>query len=105
MKNLKLIYASAVAAIISIAYVTAITIGAELSAPFKSFLKSLTGHHWTTKSVSALILYFLVLALVFAFSKTINAPRVDRTVRWLVAVSVFATAAIFLFFVWHFFFA
>ena len=65
MKNK--IAAAAWAANITIVAMVAIIIIAEYVAPFKDFLKSVTGHHWVTKSLFEAILFvalFLVIGIV-----------------------------------------
>ena len=59
MDKLKSIYASAYSAAITIAVVTAVTVGAELSPAFKAWLTGFTGHHWVTKSWMSLIIFIL----------------------------------------------
>jgi len=64
MNKLKTIYSSAYAASLSIFITVVVTIGAELSMPFKGWLASFTGHHWITKSWLSLI-SFVVFFIVF----------------------------------------
>ena len=50
--------------------ITAIVIGGELVAPFKSALAAITGHHWVTKGVIELV--------VFAALTLLLGPRYSR---------------------------
>ncbi len=85
--------------VLTIWFTVALTIGGELSAPFKSFLTGVAGHHWTTKSVF-IALAFALFYLIFTRTKEIaDVPRAIRTV--LLSV-VLGGLAILLFFTWHF---
>ena len=87
MDKLKSIYASAYSAALTIITVVAITIGAELSVPFKNWLAGFTGHHWVTKSWISLLVFILFFG-IFKFRKT--SADESRTKRALLALQVFA---------------
>lgn len=78
--------------------IAVITIWAEMSEPFKTFLKGFTGHHWVTKGVFALLFFAVVY---FALPKG-GAVDVKKETRYVVFSSLLAAIAIFLFYVWHF---
>jgi hypothetical protein len=86
--------------ILTIWFTVALTIGGELSAPFKSFLTGVAGHHWTTKSIF-IALAFVLFYAIFAKSKEVN--DVARAVRMVLMSVVAGGLVILLFFVWHFF--
>lgn len=87
------------AAAVTIWLIAGMTIGSELSAEFKSFLASLTGHHWTAKSLIALIAFFVLYGLFRKFKESRNLVA-DTIV--LCASTVLAGLVIFGFFSWHF---
>ena len=69
MNKITLIISSAYSAIISSVFVVVITIWADLAAPLKDWLKSVTGHHWTTKSVFTALIFTLVMIILYALRK------------------------------------
>jgi len=97
-KNIK---ALSLSTILVIAITAILTIWSELSSTLKTFLASLTGHHWVTKGVFSIIL-FVILALIL--SKTTKESKdiwpMAKLVGWITLLS---TLAISLFYVWHFF--
>lgn len=101
----RLTTASTLATKLTVIYVVAITIVAELSPALKAFLKSLTGHHWTTKSISSIALYFLVLFVAYLFSKTPTDDKLNRSILGLFWFVLVGSLVLFLFFVWHYLFA
>lgn len=102
MKNLKLLYSSNIAATVSIAIITFTTIAAELLPGFKSYLKSISGHHWLSKSYGVIIIYLIVLAFLNFAIKEVSMESLRRSFMFTLAALVFGSLAIFLFFVWHF---
>ena len=64
MKNVKALSISSIA---SIAFITIITILGELIEPLKNGLAAITGHHWVTKSIFAMLL-FIILALILGYT-------------------------------------
>ena len=68
MKNIK---AFSISAITSIVVVTVFTIIGELVTPFKDALKAMTGHHWISKSILAVII-FVVLGLILNYTVKAN---------------------------------
>ncbi|OHA66112.1 MAG: hypothetical protein A2672_01160 [Candidatus Wildermuthbacteria bacterium RIFCSPHIGHO2_01_FULL_49_22b] len=102
MKELRLIYAGAVSAIVTIIAVTAVTIIAELAQPFKDFLKSLTGHHWITKSWFTITLFVVLFIIIALMVRTPSPGRVGRVLTWLIIVTIIASLALLGFFVWEF---
>lgn len=84
----KLIYSSAISALISVATVTAVTIWAELLPGFKNFLAGITGHHWVTKSLMVIILFPLVLGIVRGLSRgEVSDKRVAASL-WILITAV-----------------
>ena len=102
MKLLKLTYASCVSAIVSIVFVTGITVWAELAPGLKAFLKSLTGHHWVTKSWGVVMVYLAGLILFYWLPKQIGEKTLRRSVLSLVVFAILGALVLFFFFVWHY---
>jgi len=105
MRINKLALASIISAKITIIYVVVITIVAEFSPALKSILKSLTGHHWTTKSLSSLALYLLLLVVIYLFIKTPSDSLLGKWIMRLFWTAIMGTLALLLFFVWHYIFS
>ncbi|MBI2577567.1 MAG: hypothetical protein HYV77_01850 [Candidatus Wildermuthbacteria bacterium] len=61
----KLIFSSAVSAILAIIFVVAITFAAEWSPALKDTLKNISGHHWVTKSYGVLLVYIVSLIVLY----------------------------------------
>lgn len=102
MDKLKTIYASAVAAMLSIATTTAVTIGGELSLPFKNWLKSFTGHHWLTKSWLSIIIFVAVFLITRAVSKKPSETSTGRAVSVLVWLAIFASFILLGFYIFEY---
>jgi len=102
MKESKSIYASAVASITAIAVVVAVTIGGELSVPFKSWLKSFTGHHWTTKSWLSLIVFVVGFLIIRSLIKEPDAVRTRRSILLLIATAILGSVVLVGFFVFEY---
>ena len=105
MEKLKSIYASAYSTVITIAVVVAVTIGAELSAAFKSWLAGFTGHHWVTKSLLSIIV-FAAFYFVFYLSTSQDDRLVKRARRALILLQIsiiVGFVAILGFYIYHFF--
>lgn len=97
MNRLKLTYSSAHSAVLAIIIAVVLTIAGESSAAFKTFLKSWTGHHWTTKSVAVAIAYFGALAIIYGTTKS-PSPRALRKSLWLVTAAAILGYLVLLFF-------
>jgi len=102
-KNLKLIWSSAYSALITGLAVVAVTIYMEYSPVFKVILTNLTSHHWISKSLGSIILYFI---LFFIFNKIGGDNKSEFQVRralWTLFIfTILSALAIFVFFVWHY---
>lgn len=81
-------------------FIVALTLGSEVSKPFKTFLAGMTGHHWVTKGVLSLVLFFL---LYFIFAKTTeDSHEAAGGIYAVVLSAITGGLIIFGFFVWHF---
>ncbi|MBI2669559.1 MAG: hypothetical protein HYX20_00180 [Candidatus Yanofskybacteria bacterium] len=102
MKNIKLVYSSSIAATLTIITITIVTILGELLPAFKDFLKSFTGHHWLTKSVLSLLVYFGGVTLFYLIPKNIGSNTLRRALIFLILTVMAGFLVILLFFIWHF---
>ena len=103
MNKPKLIISSAYAAIITIIFVVVIVIWAELSAPLKDWLKSFSGHHWTSKSIFSVLLYTVATIALYVLPQKHSADRPKRALGFLLAFTILGTIIITLFFTGHHF--
>lgn len=93
--------ALAAATVSVIWFVVLVTIGAELVAPLKSFLANVTGHHWVSKGVFAVVVFVTAYLIAARFAAEKGGD--ERSVYAVVGSAVAGGLGIFLFFVWHFF--
>ncbi|MCR4278385.1 MAG: hypothetical protein NUV81_00575 [bacterium] len=103
MNKPKLIFSSAYAAIITIIFVVVITIGAELSASLKDWLKSFSGHHWTSKSIFSVLLYAVATVVLYLSPYKYTDDHLKRILDFLLASAVLGTVILTLFFMGHHF--
>ena len=101
MNKPKLIYSSSIASILAIVFITAITILAELNAPLKNWLKSLSGHHWTSKGILSFLLYIVALFVVYVVTKKIDHKGVKGGLWGAIGTTVLGSLAILIFFTGH----
>src|SRR3989344_2237762 len=104
MDKIKLAYASATSAALTIIYVTAVAIYADLVAPFKNLLSGFTGHHWITKSLSSFGLYLLAIMIIYAARRrAVSETGLNKAVWFLFVTAIVGSMLIVGFYVWHFF--
>ncbi|MEK7629490.1 MAG: hypothetical protein AAB394_03090 [Patescibacteria group bacterium] len=103
MDKPKLIISSAYAAIIAIIFVVVITVGAELSAPLKDWLKDFFGHHWTSKSIFSVLLYVIATIVLYLSHHKYSDDRLKKTLGFLFISTVLGTVILTLFFMGHYF--
>ena len=103
MNKPKLIISSAYAAIITIIFIVAITIFAELSMPLKDWLKNFSGHHWTSKSIFSVLLYAAVTTMLYISLPKHSDNNLKITIGFLLVLTVLAVIIIALFFTAHHF--
>src|SRR3989344_7479438 len=102
MKNAKHALASVVAGIVSIIFVTAITVTADLIPDLKDLLKDTFSHHWLGKSILTAFIFLLVYFLIYAFAKETDEPRpIAVYVKLLSFFSILGRLIIFFFFVYE----
>lgn len=103
MNKPKLIISSAYAALITIIFVVAITIFAELSVPLKDLLKNFSGHHWTSKSIFSVLLYAACTTLLYLLLPKQSANHLRKALGFLLVLTVFGVIILTLFFTGHHF--
>ncbi|KKU44083.1 MAG: hypothetical protein UX60_C0011G0013 [Berkelbacteria bacterium GW2011_GWA2_46_7] len=101
MNKPKLIYASALSATLTAVFVTVITIVAELNPALKDWLKNLSGHHWTSKSWLSIVFYILVLGVIYALARNVDARKVGVSLKLAIWSAVLGTIALLLFYTAH----
>ncbi|OGD24180.1 hypothetical protein A2Z10_00730 [Candidatus Azambacteria bacterium RBG_16_47_10] len=80
-------------------FVVVTAIGTEISASFKSLLVGLTGHHWTAKSILAVVVFIVLYIL---FRKSDESADILKGVYYVLGSVVLGGIMIFSFFLWHF---
>jgi hypothetical protein len=88
------------AAAITVVFNTALTWAKDAYGPLNSFMKSVSGHHWTTHGLADVIL-FIGLGLIFlktGAAEKINPNRLVSILVWAVVAASLGLLAWFLFF-------
>ena len=101
MNKPRLISASALAAIITIVFVVVITIWAELSIPLKNWLKSFSGHHWTSKSIFSALLYVAATVIFYWSFRKPNEVILRKLLVFLLVFIVLGVLSITAFYTGH----
>ena len=101
MTKLRLVFASALAAVITTVFVVVITIWAELSAPLKDWLKNFSGHHWTSKSIFSVLLYAVATVILYLVFRGSNDTRIRNTLVFLLISVALGTIIITAFYTGH----
>lgn len=98
MKNTRALIVSVITVIW---FVVIVTIASELYKPLKTLLALMTGHHWVTKSILAVVL--LVLTYFLLKRRTTSSDKSDISgIYAVVGSGVAGGLIIFVFYVWHF---
>ena len=85
-------------AILTIIYITVITVAADLYPPLKEALKNASSHHWIGKSITAIVIFVIFKAIFVSLKPKIKTALL---LNWLTIVSVLATLVILAFFTWE----
>lgn len=101
MNRPKLIFASALSAIVTIVFVTAITVAAEMLPALKDALKNLSGHHWTSKSLLSVAVYFVLLAVMYYLIQP-TASAIRKSFYVLAGTAIVGYAVLVGFFLEHY---
>ena len=100
MRLFKVIAAQA-SAIITTSLITFMAIYAELSKGFKDFLVSLSGHHWVSKGIISLVVFFGLTIIISAIIK--GEKEMNEWLNYLfILIVLLGSIAIFGFFVFEF---
>lgn len=100
-KKFKIIYAVALGAIVSVIFITVITIAADLYLPLKGWLKNVFSHHWVGKSVLATIVFLGISFLALFLPIRAEEEKIIKVLRCLIWLTILGTLAIFGFFIWE----
>ena len=79
-------------------FIAALTIGAEISSPFKNFLAAVAGHHWIAKGIFAIVFFAASYALLSKRQDKLDGKELEFVMFSAIAGSV----AIFVFYALHF---
>jgi len=105
-KKLKIIASFTLASILSILFITFVTIYAEFNKPFKDWLAGTFIHHWVGKGVLAVVIFFVVALIHWTASIKMHPVAIDTKVRKvllaLFIITILSTLAITGFFILHF---
>lgn len=102
-----IIRATTCAAAFAVAFVTGITIAADLYLPLKDWLKLTFSHHWVGKGVLAIALFVGISAILLFFptpKDEMKAKALARSTWTLVIASLIGTISIIVFFIYEAFF-
>ncbi|MFA5771102.1 MAG: hypothetical protein WC894_06465 [Patescibacteria group bacterium] len=102
MEKLKSIYASAYSSTITIIIIVGLTVSAELSASFKTWLTSFTGHHWVTKSWASIIAFVLFFILFRIIGNSVNETQTKKALNILQIFVILGFVAILGFYIYEF---
>ena len=93
---------SATSAILSAVYVVVVTIWSENSAALKGWLTDFSGHHWVSKSIVSLAIYFGGLLLFYFLPKKIGDDTIKKYLKALLLTTFLGAVIIFVFYVGHY---
>ncbi|MEK7596084.1 MAG: hypothetical protein AAB564_00840 [Patescibacteria group bacterium] len=103
MNKSRLIFASALAAIVSIAFTVVITVWAELSTPLKDWLKNFSGHHWTSKSIFSVLLFIIAVGMFYFPAGSPSDNHLKKILNFLLFFTVLGVIIIAVFYTGHHF--
>ncbi|MEK7460781.1 MAG: hypothetical protein AAB647_01030 [Patescibacteria group bacterium] len=103
LNKLKLVFASALAALLAIIFVVIITIWAELFASLKNWLTNLSGHHWTSKSLLSVAVYLIALFILYLVITPPGDRRLRQALISLVAGTLVGVLVLTLFYTGHYY--
>lgn len=86
---------------LTIIFVVMLTLWSEISKSLKTFLASITGHHWVTKGVFSLV-FFVIVYFVISRTRKDSVDSIHRIIYPVIIATVLGGIIIFGFYVWHF---
>ncbi len=95
------IFSLGTSTVLTTVLITFMTVYAELNTVFKDFLKNLTGHHWTSKGVIALVFFVVSYLILKQFSSTNNDSK--KMIDLVIISALLGSLVIFGFFAYEFF--
>ena len=101
MNKLRSAFASAVAASVAVAVAVVITVWAEFSPALKATLKSITGHHWVTKSYLTMLVYAAIMAAIYFKVPNPSPVKMIKSLNYLIALAFAGSIILIVFFLWH----
>lgn len=101
MNKPRLIIASSLSTTLTVIFVTIITVVAELTPSFKDFLKNLSGHHWTSKSIISVAFYIIVTVLLYLVSRNIETRKIGAHIALATWTALLGILALLLFYTAH----
>ena len=102
MNKLRPIFASALAAIVTIIFVVVITIWTDLSIPLKNWLKNFSGHHWTSKSIFSALLYMAATVIFYWSFRNPSEVVLRKLLVFLLVFIVLGVLSITAFYTGHY---
>ncbi|MEK7147166.1 MAG: hypothetical protein AAB772_02830 [Patescibacteria group bacterium] len=98
----KLINAFVISAIITLIFITAITVIADLKPPLKNWLKDNFNHHWIGKGVLSVILFTAITIIIALIPKKTAGLKLTSALLYLFWTTVLGTFVIFGFFIYEY---
>ena len=103
MGKVKLIYSSAVAAIVSVTFTVVVTIWGELSVSLKNWLADFSGHHWTSKSIFSALLYAAATAALYQGFRNPSGDILRKALVFVLISTALGTVILAAFYTGHHF--
>lgn len=97
----RIVYAAIWSAFTVLVFVTAVTIVADLFAPFKDWLAALFTHHWVGKSILASALFVVGCIVLSLLPLRANEEKIRRGLRMLAWSSCVGAVVILGFFIYE----
>ena len=101
MNRLPLAISSAYSSAITILAMAVVTIWADLSPSFKDALKSLSGHHWRTKSYLTVAIFVVGTFILYSFLKR-RQPLPVKAIIVVIFSALIGAVAVTGFYIIHF---
>lgn len=100
-KRLTVLCSAVCSAIITVIFITAITIAADLLPPLKDWLKATFTHHWIGKSILATLLFVLGIVTLPFLKKGQDIEKITKKLNLLFWLGVLGSILITGFFIWE----
>ncbi|MBI4090319.1 MAG: hypothetical protein HY421_02855 [Candidatus Kerfeldbacteria bacterium] len=97
----KNIFASVAATIVTVVFITLITIIADLQLPLKDWLKATFTHHWVGKGVLAAAVFVIVWLMMLSQKRHVDDQRLSRGLMALAWTALVSTVVLFGFFIYE----